>query len=160
MYAWSTYGAGVITSFQSRSVVTHWGVAKWKPSGNFPIPSTDSGIAAQLTGLTLGNVSVAVWEAIPWSWFVDYFLKIQQTLEGSNRTIATPVSACVMHSVSHQTKTKPLHEGDFSLSEGTFKAYSHRRGVGSILPEFGAVIPILSASQLSVLGSLAVLRSR
>jgi len=159
LYAWSTYGAGVITKFTSRSVATHWGVAKWKPTQGQPLPSSDSGIAAQLAGLTPDSIALNVWEALPWSWFADYFFKIQLSLQASNRTIATPVSAVVMTSVEHTTDTDPVVDGPFSLSAGKFKAYSHRRSTGSILPEVAAVIPNLGWQQLSVLGSLAVLRA-
>lgn len=140
-----------------------WVSMKWRPIG--PPPENDAGKLALAISLAYGlNISFStLWEAMPWSWMVDWFSNIGDILHNNRNTI--PVNAtgsCVMF----QTRTRYASAYRVSGSGGypTFPKRTSRltqtrsagvsTGGGSIARDSA----FLNAEQLSVLVSLVVAR--
>jgi hypothetical protein len=140
-----------------------WGTVRWTPDA--PIPSTKGAVEAQALkavlgiGLDAGNISSAAWEAIPWSWLIDWFANVGEYLQTHNNTVpASPGGIAIMETVN-STKTFTRTTGDSWVRGGsaTLSRVTKKRHVGSAT--LAASLPFLNGRQVSILGSLAVLRS-
>lgn len=159
--AWSTCGWVHSVPVEIEQSVTRWASIRWKVNDPSRLPRSDGELRRRLTGLTFDSVPIAVWEAMPWSWLVDYFFNVGNLLKAGNRTIASPSHACVMT----KYETKATHRGrriDLYrvISDGEYRSWRHTRSPQPGPSSASAALPKLSASQLSILGSLAVLRAR
>lgn len=145
-----------------------WGTVTWTPAGaaqGSPLsrPTPDY-VKRAVLGLNASNITSNLWEAIPWSWFIDYFFNVQDYLiANTGLRTAVPSAACIMihHKTSltspEMTITDPFQK-KVKLSKGTLINESKDRNV--VFPEFiEASFPILSVKQLSILGALAVLKA-
>lgn len=146
------------------NTVQQWGVARWKPQKSFQFPSSDAEFARRALGLTPDAITLNVWESLPWSWLIDYFTNVGNVLGAQNHVVATAISGCIMtHSTTVMTHPNYPHPTK-GLSAGYARFWANRRGTIndiSISPtDILGRIPVLSGSQLSVLGSLAVARAR
>lgn len=160
----SDFGASVSTQVNLTHSCEVWGTARWIPTPGQRLPESDGALRRQLAGLTPDAILTNVWEALPWSWLADWFYDFGSIIQGSNRTIATPVSACIMRRRVTKAKSMPVRivqdvAHPYQLSEGIFRWYSHERAVTSGFTQSSS-FPTLGAGQLSILGSLAVLRAR
>lgn len=151
------------------SSVKTWGTVRVKPSvlpsGN-PIrrPPPDY-VARAFLGLTANNISSNVWEALPWSWLIDYFINVGSYLQShSTGRMFTLDGACIM---THQVRTvesKPFEgapdkDGNtIKISGAKIVSESKSRDVVYNTPLPSIRMSPLSGHQLSILGSLAVSR--
>lgn len=146
---------GAIESWNS------WAVMKWRPTRpNVGIPTKDGDLRSSLLGLHPSNVLENVWEALPWSWLIDYFTGIGDMLAAGNHHFATPVSGSVM-TTSVIRRSHEAYLGNLiNLTAGVAITVSKRRTpVATSISDF-ARIPTLGAGQLSILGSLALVKGR
>ena len=139
-----------------------WAVMKWKNiSPNTGIPTKDDDLRPYLLGIYPSNVLENVWEALPWSWLVDYFTGIGDMLAAGNNHAATPLGGSVMTTSTLTIGHKKYLGSSLNLSAGVLTRVDRRRtpvdGLG--LGDF-ARIPNLGAGQLSILGSLTLLKGR
>jgi hypothetical protein len=140
--------------------VTTGGVI-WKETypGSASLP--DANIRRLLGGLDAGNIAANVWEALPWSWFTDYFNNISDMIQAGNRTVATPERAWIKTTIkTTSTMIGRKHRFGATLQGARCTNRSTVRspvvgGGGDI-----AHLPVLSGGQLSILGSLAVVKNR
>lgn len=160
----SDYGAFVSTQVNLTHTCEVWGVARWKPTAGVEIPVSDGALLRQVTGLSPDAILTNVWEALPWSWLADWFTGIGNIIQAGNRTIATPVSACIMRrrrtkatSMPRRIDQDPSHP--YVLEAGQFTWWDHERSISGGFTDT-ALLPTLGANQLSILGSLAVTRGR
>lgn len=138
-----------------------WGTTVWIPT--VPVPrrtrKESLDLAVRLTfGLDFSFSTM--WEAMPWSWFIDWFSNLGDIFAGNRNTV--PVrhdGSCVMkHTrtkvtnlalVPHATPgTLSVHGTDFLRETKT------RVVVGSALPLPEFDLPLLSGRQLGILASL------
>lgn len=158
---WGPYYADCKVSRVTKS----WGVARWKPTGAFPLPSSDSDLRKRALGLSLDQVPIAIWEALPWSFLVDYFFNVGNLLQAANRVVATPVSACVMtaYTTNVTHKGAAYHGRKHVLTGGTAKFWRNTRHpmayVGSNPLDHLSFFRVMNPKQLSILASLHVTRS-
>jgi hypothetical protein len=163
---WSTLGIGTTVPTKIVHSAKGWGVAKWKPNGNIPPwKPTDGELRRQLTGVSADAILLNLWEGLPWSWLVDWFAPIGDTIKAANRTVAVPVSAWVMTerktTIHYGGRTVGSGASKFVVSPGTYSSVNHfRLAMNSTIPGVQASLPILGARQLSILGSLAIMRAR
>jgi hypothetical protein len=76
----------------------------------------------QLLGLDPRNLLTSVWEAVPWSWLIDYFLNIQQILEaGVTHTENIDWIIKTERRVTTSTLTTPTYPA-YKASGYTFKS--------------------------------------
>ena len=143
---------------RTQKQVLLWVTVRWVYPYDKPIP-TDSERLQQARLLVHGwsNAPARVWEALPWSWFIDYFAGIGNFLEVSNNSLGVyPTNICVCRqeiSTISDTIVGQTEPSWFSVTPGTFKRVLKTRTIGS----FGLAthIPILSGSQLTTLAGIA-----
>lgn len=135
-----------------------WCVLKWRPtSGGKLLPPKDDDLRPYLLGLHPSQIAINVWEALPWSWLVDYFTNIGDIIKAGNHHAYTPVGGSVMTKKTtdliHSRKQIQYDE----LTDGSLKQVAHyRASVGA--STLTARLPNLGAGQLSILSSLAFLK--
>jgi hypothetical protein len=137
-----------------------WAVVKWKPTQPSVLPPSDGELRRYILGLHPSQILENLWEALPWSWLIDYFSNIGAIIAAGNHFLATPAGGSVMiHSTTIHTH-EPVQGANNLLSAGTCKyVRKERRPLTSATTPF-ARIPNLGLGQLSILGSLAVVKGR
>ena len=138
-----------------------WGVARWRPTLD-GLP-TDSGDMERLMRRTLYGLHVdasTVWNLVPWSWLIDWFGTFGDYLEANRNTVGAVVNGPISV-MWNEVKFDQYLRGNSHPSVsggGGFKRTEtkNRSLVPFILPE--ARFPLLGATRLSILSSLAVLR--
>lgn len=138
-----------------------WGTVRWLPTDR---PATIDAVQLKklarkaVFGLSIQGVDA--WNLIPWTWLIDWFSNCGEYLEAHNNRIpCTHQGVNIMTSKSttvHMLRRDGLTtvKGGTSLQQIVTKSRS--------LPAAGltATLPNLSARQLSILGSIAILRKR
>lgn len=165
---WSSHGIGATVPTRTVHSIHCWGTARWRPtSGIPPWKPTNGELRRQLFGLSADAILTNLWEGLPWSWLIDWFIPIGDHIVGGNRTVATPVSACIMT----ERKTTVYYDGrkitqnasrPWSITPGSKVSVIRQRSIMGASPPSNATasFPTLGANQLSILGSLAILRVR
>jgi hypothetical protein len=140
------------------------GFVRYFPSPDFP--SSEAGIVELARKTTLGLTVDAstVWELIPWSWFVDYFTNIGDYLSAHRNIV--PCTHSIPQIMRH-TITKSYDTGKLFNPPGepwmyyTNLSCTHETKSRDIAnASIGAHLPFLTDGQLSILGSLSVLKGR
>lgn len=141
--------------------VTRWGSVRWNLTSSASVPRSDGEILRRITGFNADNVPLAVWESLPWSWLVDWFISVDSKLKAMNRVLATPSHCCVM-TKSEITLAHPTthYSGIWVVSAGKKRIWRHSRSPQVPPLPFSMSMPIFTGKQLSILASLNVLRSK
>jgi len=141
-----------------------WSSVRWKPNpSTFPKSDVGKRKAAHrlVRGLTHANILPTVWELVPWSWLADYIGSVGDYLLAIDNSVAVlngPV--CVMtHSKSESIAIEPAMSSFITSSNPRRYRETKNRMVFYPTP-FAASMPFLSGRQLSILGSLAILKGR
>jgi hypothetical protein len=159
---WST-GWTVTGHVQMHSERQVWGTIRWKPSYALQMtPREDVRALArrQLLAMTSSHITQNLWEALPWSWLIDWFANVGDYIQATNNSLGHSTDLAIMtrqrNSVKYQITSQPSW---LSLSGGNGYVYESkaRQSDG---PGISASIPFLSGGSLSILGSLAILRGR
>lgn len=147
-----------------------WSTGTWRPvpsAANSPLRrATPEQVRRHVLGLSAANITSNIWNALPWTWLIDYFSTVGDFLQATQgRTEVIPDPVCVMQ--RRQTKVnsqsvsilKNPAKGEYAhISGGSYHLDSKERNIA--FPSLSASVPTLSARQLSILGSLASLRAR
>lgn len=135
-----------------------WGSVRWIPT-TLP-PRDETAIHAQAMRLVFGAElsPSAVWNAIPWTWLVDWFSNVGDYLVAYNNIVpCTHSTPCIMtHLVTKRSYIRTDSHGEVSGGGGyaTFETKTR-----SLVPAtLTAGIPFLSGYQMSILGALSILR--
>jgi hypothetical protein len=147
-----------------------WGTAQWKldPSSNLPQlgygPLKD--LARRLAlGITSHEALSVAWELTPWSWLADWFGDLGDVIAATNNTVPlTWEKVCLMR--TRIGKSDYVLDKSASATWPTFKGWyvedytrKERQIVFPITPVPIPFLPILDGGKLSILASLAALRS-
>jgi hypothetical protein len=143
-----------------------WGVIRYKASDSFPKPPSNevqAKIARRLAyGMHSSQQMANLWNIVPWTWLIDWFVKFGSIVENSGNRISTPVGGRV--SICQTSKYKlhmshtdaNLNAGSIQFADGeTVLKLRVPKSTFTIIPSAGS---ILSNGQMSILGSLAALR--
>lgn len=148
-----------------------WAVVKYKPAADtqtgklVPPPDTNQ-MRRIMAGLTSEAAIASAWELLPWSWLIDYSVNIGGFLNSKQQGWRFEIErACLMKHYTcigtseGQSHTDALNR-TVSVSSCTARWESKTRQ--PILPptQPNVRMPVLSGTQLSILGSLATMRSR
>jgi len=145
-----------------------WGTIRWSPNtGNLPGGSESQRSRARrlVLGLGTGQQLKNLWDALPWTWLADWFTNTGDFLEASNNSVGHVSGPICIMEHTFNTRTYQLagySNNDYAKPEGSsWMSYeSKRRYVYSGGPSLTASLPFLNGRQLSILGSLAILRGR
>jgi hypothetical protein len=141
-----------------------WATVKWFPTPNTLLPKSDAELVALMLGLNAGGMLQSAWEAMPWSWLIDYFTNVGDIIARTANGAQYECTGCVMSEIQLKA-SHPSHivdKGDYfrsSLSAGELvKTHFWREsfdGTAGIIV-FG---DILRPKQLSILASLAAVKA-
>jgi hypothetical protein len=153
-----------------------WCTVQWKLVSGGAIPGLKPGqieldplwvAAQQLTvGWTCQDALSALWEIIPWSWFIDWFLHVQTVMDATKNTIpVTWGDICLMRHTTAKALVSPLSSSS-DLAWCKPSGYHRQSGdrkrrllVSPVLPFAPSMMPVFTTGQWSILGSLAILRT-
>jgi hypothetical protein len=154
----NTYAAFVETTYRK------WGTCTWIPAIPLP-PMTDTELWWKAMQLTTGmDFSLSnVYSAMPWSWLIDWFTNVGDIVDSYRNTI--PVKhdgSCIMLHVVTRYKTWVQTGGSgqigASVNKSPLRESKLRRVMGSVAPVAEYNLSFLNDKQLSILGSLAVIK--
>lgn len=148
--------------------VHYWAVVKWKPSSYF------DGLSSRqkadkfyrlLNGYDPSQLTLELWESLPWSWLADWGLNLSNWLIANNNSVATLAHAVNVMVERRTTKwffgVNPITEvEDFRTVPPIPRLYRYDKFRRLAYPNFTAQIPFLSGRQLSIIGSLVISRLR
>lgn len=143
---------GTVTT---RVSVKKWASIKWVPT--VQPPGLQRNIHREAVQLVLGLRlrPRALWDAMPWSWLVDWYSNVGDFLQATDNTYATFASACVMERYSADTTIIPTHGSLVKgATQGTIRRTTKSRKA-NIPISLTAESPLLGAKQLSILFQLA-----
>lgn len=139
---------------------TKWGSVRWTSS---TIPSnrfSNAALRKQALDLVFGaNLSPThLWNALPWSWLVDWFGNVGDFVQANYNAIPVTASLpCVMEHV--RTETQYTRTGGPTWVTGGSGTVVYETKRRSIVPiGLSAALPFISARQFSILGALAIQR--
>ena len=142
-----------------------WGTVKWRMSSATSIPDSQAEQIAlarrSVLGLVPGNITLALWEALPWTWLIDWFADFGAYFKATNNSIAYAVngSACIMvrtivqDTVVSTSSSRPAISVDPQMGHLIKK----QRFIGTFSP-LSMSLPILSNGQLATAAALATQR--
>lgn len=146
-----------------------WGSVTWKLAPGVVLPTTNEDMrkyAYRLAhGLTTWNAVLTTWELLPWSWLVDWFAGVGQTLQAYNNSIPVNwTNIGLMRTTTSQSTyvTSDGHPVPAWLSLSGFPAEKETRkdrwSISPILPFSITTVPLITQGKWSILLSLAALR--
>lgn len=135
-----------------------WVTVRWEPDASVPIPSADEliSLARRVVhgwSLDSGNIGSVIWEAIPWSWFSDYFFNIGAFLNASRNSVGAIPRCCVMEeTISRNLQRIEFISDGISANPSSSTYISRTRTLG--VAEITATQPFLTTKQLTTLSSI------
>lgn len=148
-----------------------WGYTIWKTTGEFP--STDAALQglAMKSALGLGgqdplsDYGQTAWNLIPWTWLTDWFLNVGTYLEACRNT---DYWTCSVANLCHETiftaNAHSIGNRRESGPHGTVTPLHYerveRRRYAANPPTITAHFPILTGSQVGILGSIMSTKRR
>lgn len=133
--------------------------SRWFPIEGWPYPSSDAAERALASRAVLGLTvdSSTLWNAIPWSWLIDWCSNAGQYFSATRNIVGAGLGDI---SVMRHTKTVWTWGGasadDWSCTPIDALRTNKTRATSFVAPS--AQFPFLSGNQLGILGSLAVSR--
>jgi hypothetical protein len=147
---------------------TVWGYVTWTPDSVFNKqnmeyndPALEFLAKRAVLGTQLGLVTA--WNAIPWTWLIDWFGNTGDWLEANRHVVpARPSTPRICETIRTQQFYVSNGVGTMGLQPGEMPITSHlvtkKRSLASAtLPS--AYLPLLTERQVGILASLAILRS-
>lgn len=131
------------------------GHVRWLPDSNYaPMTLSDRQRLAFRSVLGLTFDSSTVWEAIPWSWLIDWCSNVGQFMAAHRNIVPATLSG--VH-IMRETKSWFQNPGAAGLHSAiNVQLVTKTRNPAAVIPV--AHFPFLSAGQMGILGSLAVTR--
>jgi hypothetical protein len=164
-----TFSCNLKQEYRDLSTKRAWVTSRWKAiCPQLTIPKSDEAMrkrARDLTfGLTSPSLAEAAWELVPWSWLIDWFAGVGETLAVLNNSLLLQLdSLCYMQHLRMIRSFRTLSKsGWVSLSRpGTFvKVEKSRKDIKPYVmssPLFSST-PVLSGRQMGILASVVTQR--
>jgi hypothetical protein len=161
-YISNLYGETNYFSFSASTEVKKWVSLKWRPLSAPPKTADDKFWLAARLAYGLDISFSTLWEAMPWSWLVDWFTNVGDVLNNTRNTIpCNATNSCIML----QTRTFWSNASRVS-GKGGFPHLHPAPRLEQIRTPGGGTggiglthdLPFLNGEQLSILGALAVSR--
>lgn len=146
---------GTFGGVTTQNVSVH---CRWLPDdvGSLSAPGAMRSLARRaVLGLTLDQSTL--WEAMPWSWLVDWGSNIGQFFRANRNIVGAVLSdVAVMRHTRTEYTWEGYHQGDVRITPITAIRESKERASSFVAPT--AHFPFLSGNQMGILASLAVTR--
>lgn len=139
--------------------MNRWGFVKWFPTGDFPAgdPALQKLARRAVLGLTVDGSTA--WELIPFSWLADYFSNVGSLLKANRNIVAASHSTPLIMTRTKTTRTVVPGVQSWDTAFGTYVETLETKERSQAIATLGAHLPVLSLRQMSILGSLVILRS-
>lgn len=142
------------------------GFVRYYASGD--LPSTDLGqlkmARSAVLGLGAGNLLASSWEVIPWSWLIDWFGNIGEYLNAHRNSVpCTPGVPQIMRHKKSTASYTITQSNDFPAAwpvGSAVRCWRETKTRQAQSASISARLPFISAGQMSILGSLAVLKGK
>lgn len=164
----TTLESGLTTVTGVRTVASQrrrWATMRWVPTLPAFVLRDDSAMEKlfrrQILGIHSSQQLSNVWEALPWSWLIDYFGNVGDILEASNNSIATVKggAVCVMTHVRHDDVHEAIQKPDWlNFPTGRGFTETKERYISSGLVLFDVSLPLIDSGKLA--NAVAVLAAR
>lgn len=137
-----------------------WGVAT-VASHPSPVQLDDPQMLAARSALGLNLSAASLWEALPWSWLIDYFVNVGDYLDATRGFIHSNVTGlnlmCTQEVTNELVSIKPYP--GFSTRGGTLKVIRKSRSVAAVPVPSIARRPWFTRHMAGILGSLATAKA-
>lgn len=137
-----------------------WGVAR-VASHPSPVQLDDPNMLAARSALGLNVSAASLWEALPWSWLIDYFVNVGDYLDATRGFINSSVTGlnlmCTQELVNTLNYGK-IHTG-LSISGGNMYCTRKSRSVSAVPVPSLARRPWFTPHMAGILGSLATAKA-
>jgi hypothetical protein len=156
--------ADLITCQQNRfSTRRRWATVRWLPTSLPPVDESGERALARKLVFDLQLSKSNLWQAMPWSWLIDWFVNIGDFIEANKNTI--PVShspVCIMEQKVTKVSWVQCNAQDFGFGKdaGTGSAIRQSKTRAVIPGTFLSTTPFLGIRQLSILGALAITKAK
>jgi len=147
-----------------------WGTAEWKLAAGSKLPELGARPLRGLAWTSAGGIDsygalAAAWELTPWSWLAGWFSNIDNCIKASNNALGLTFGRISLMrtstSKSIYTNTSGPIPSQYTLS-GWYEEEMIRKErfpVFPVIPFPLPTLPVLTTRQVSILGSLAVLKA-
>lgn len=156
----SSVAGNIRGSVTKTSSTRAWATVRWKvKSGqSYGKLATHNEAFRSALGLNLGMIPITVWKALPWSWMIDWFADISNTLQANyNMIYYNASSACFMEQRTQQVWTSGGTNSIGSLSPGYWRRDVKIRTPLSTSTSVNTLrVPFLDTFKLSILSSLTI----
>lgn len=145
--------------YQKGGMVRRWVCVRWVPDHDprTSVPDKPSRAAAMRAVLGGTIDSSTVWNAMPWTWLIDWYADFGSYLAAKRNIVGYKVGQAY---TMHHWETQTIHwrvGGQGSYTPPFFKRVSKSRSSNTLLSP-SAQVPLMSARQLGILASLTVLK--
>jgi hypothetical protein len=156
----SIAGLPFTTRWTRKQTYRAWGTIRWKPTVVPPGTRDPTDLEVYRAALGLDITLATVWEALPWTWLIDWFSTAGDFLAAHRNTIpATHSNICIMRMYQNECRYTPQQVPNGLTWGGASPVWSRKTRVPySSLVYPTAYLPFLGGRQLSILGSLAITR--
>jgi len=162
----STTNAGsqvtIPTRWNSKRSYKCWGSVRWTPTGKIPGDRTPSDREIYRSALGLNLSAASMYELIPWSWLIDWFSTAGDFLAAHRNSIpVAPSNVCIMRKfeVVHKYQETGTDKPGITWGGATVTwVRKERQVITKPTPTLAMRQPFLEASQLSILGSLGIIK--
>jgi hypothetical protein len=137
-----------------------WGTIRWLPTSLPPTSESKYAALARRAVLGLTVDFNTAWQLMPWSWLIDWFSSSGDYIIANRNLVgAKAQNACVM--TRDETVWAFTRSPSLMAWEGgdAIVRYTTKRRQVNVVPSLVADLPFLDGRKLSILGSLAVLRT-
>jgi hypothetical protein len=158
----SNAGGSVVARVERSTFAEKWGAARWLPaSPTVYNPSDDELIrkARQVAaGLTVEGIYQGLWNVLPWTWLVDWFGGVGEFASSYSNTLPAACTSCtvMLHIQTEDRYVITSRPTGVTGGDGSVFLHTKSRSVGT--SSLTAYLPIISASDLSILSSLFIQR--
>nr|UJQ84890.1 MAG: putative maturation protein [Leviviridae sp.] len=158
---------GLVECAYTDRVFSHvWGTVRWIPAEGYDPPQADLARLEEAKQIVAGvhpsQAISTVWEALPWTWLMDWFANLGDFIEATNNTLARPMgSVCLMQKtlfIRHSEVVEYPSWVNIDLTPLQSRVSQKVRYVTSGDPEVVIKSPVLTDRQWSILASLLIQR--
>jgi hypothetical protein len=164
-YLTPLYQESNLVIVQSKTTRRKWVSTRWSPSEDFSHLSDEEllSICARVMFGVNGLSFATLWEAMPWSWLIDWFSTVGDVIAANRNEIGASFGeSCIMKSTESGVKAILAPWNDYKSARLKVNSKASviytRLPTGTLEPSIDFSMPFLSANQLSILSALGAQR--